>query len=298
MKAPKILDNKRNGKVIDELKENLRKGTKLSVISAYFTIYAYAELKKELSKIDRMRFIFTEPTFVKKDRELIREYYIEHNNEKKVSGNEFEIKLRNEMKQSAIAKECADWIREKVEIKSLKQSNSAQPRLIYIENEGENLSINGTVDFTSDGLGISSSDRIDSNMCIYGKEFTISFLQSFNELWNNGAIVEDVKEQVLDQMQVLYKENPHEFIYFVTLYNIFSDYLDELTEDNIVKSRTGFKETMIWDKLYKFQKDGVMGAIDKIEKYNGCIIADSVGLGKTSYTHLRAHETRHDIVCR
>jgi len=298
MKAPKILDNKRNGKVIDELKENLRKGTKLSVISAYFTIYAYAELKKELSKIDRMRFIFTEPTFVKKDRELIREYYIEHNNEKKVSGNEFEIKLRNEMKQSAIAKECADWIREKVEIKSLKQSNSAQPRLIYIENEGENLSINGTVDFTSDGLGISSSDRIDSNMCIYGKEFTISFLQSFNELWNNGAIVEDVKEQVLDQMQVLYKENPPEFIYFVTLYNIFSDYLDELTEDNIVKSRTGFKETMIWDKLYKFQKDGVMGAIDKIEKYNGCIIADSVGLGKTftALAVIKYYELRNDRV--
>lgn len=118
MKAPKILDNKRNGKVIDELKENLRKGSKLSVISAYFTIYAYAELKK--------------------DRELIREYYIEHHNEKKVSGNEFEIKLRNEMKQSAIAKECADWMKEKVEIKSLKQSNSAQPRLIYIENYGEN----------------------------------------------------------------------------------------------------------------------------------------------------------------
>lgn len=299
MKSPKVIDNKRNGRVIDELRENLRKGSKLSVISAYFTIYAYAELKKELGKIDGMRFIFTEPTFVRKNSELSREYYIQHNsNEKKVSGNEFEIKLRNEMKQAAIARECADWLKEKVQIKSLKQSNPAQPRLVYIENEGENVSINGTVDFTTDGLGITPSNRIDSNMCIYGKEFTLGFLQSFEELWNDKSAVEDVKQQVLDQMQVLYKENTPEFIYFVTLYNIFNNYLDELTEDNIVKSRTGFKETLIWNKLYKFQKDGVIGAIDKLEKYNGCIIADSVGLGKTftALAVVKYYELRNDRV--
>lgn len=107
-----------------------------------------------------MRFIFTEPTFVKKDKELIREYYIERNNEKKVSGNEFEIKLRNKMNQAAIAKECAAWLQDKVQIKSLKKANPAQPRLVYIENDDENISINGTVDFTSDGLGITSSNRI------------------------------------------------------------------------------------------------------------------------------------------
>ena len=297
MKLPKVLDNKKN-RVVDELKEELHKGSKLSIISAYFTIYAYAELKKELSKIENMRFIFTEPTFVKKDRELIREFYIEHNNEKKVSGNEFEIKLRNEMKQAAIAKECAKWLEEKAEIKSLKKANLAQPRLIYIESEEENISINGTVDFTSDGLGITPSNRLDSNMCLYGKDYTISFLQAFNELWNDGSAVEDVKQKVLEQMQVLYKENTPEFIYFVTLYNVFSNYLDELTEDNIVKSRTGFKDTLIWNKLYKFQKDGVMGAIDKIEKYNGCIIADSVGLGKTftALAVVKYYELRNDRV--
>lgn len=297
MRLPKVLDNKKN-RVVDELKEELRKGSKLSIVSAYFTIYAYAELKKELSKIDNMRFIFTEPTFVKKDSELIREFYIEHNNEKKVSGNEFEIKLRNEMKQAAIAKECAKWLEERAEIKSLKTKNTAQPRLIYIENEEENISINGTVDFTSDGLGITPSNRLDSNICLYGKDCTISFLQAFNELWKDSTAVEDVKQKVLEQMQVLYKENTPEFIYFVTLYNIFSDYLDELTEDNIVKSRTGFKDTLIWNKLYKFQKDGVMGAIDKIEKYNGCIIADSVGLGKTftALAVVKYYELRNDRV--
>jgi len=299
MKPPKVLDNKKN-KVVDELKENLKKGSKLSIISAYFTIYAYAELKKELSKIDNMKFIFTEPTFVKKDRELIREFYIEHNhiNEKKVSGNEFEIKLRNEMKQAAIAKECAKWIEEKAEIKSLRNANPAQPRLVYIENDEENISINGTVDFTSDGLGITPSNRLDSNMCMYGKEYTIGFLQAFNELWSDETAVEDVKQKVLDQMQVLYKENTPEFIYFVTLYNIFTNYLDELTEDKIVKSKTGFKDSRIWNKLYKFQKDGVIGAIDKIEKYNGCILADSVGLGKTftALAVIKYYELRNDRV--
>ena len=297
MKLPKVLDNKRY-KVVDELRSELNKDSKLSIISAYFTIYAFAELKKELNKIDNMRFIFTEPTFVHKDQELIREYYIERNPQKKMSGNEFEIKLRNEMKQAAIAKECAQWLERKAEIKSLRQSNSAQPRLIYIENPEDNLSINGTVDFTSDGLGITPSNRIDTNTCLYGKDYTINFLQAFNELWEDKTAVQDVKDKVLEQMRILYKENTPEFIYFVTLYNVFHNYLDELTEDNIVKSRTGFKETLIWNKLYKFQKDGVMGAIDKIEKYNGCIIADSVGLGKTftALAVIKYYELRNDRV--
>jgi len=202
------------------------------------------------------------------------------------------------MKQAAIAKECAKWLEKKAEIKSLRRANPAQPRLIYIENPEDNICINGTVDFTSDGLGITPSNRLDINMCLYGKDYTIRFLQAFNELWEDNTAVQDVKDKVLEQMRILYKENTPEFIYFVTLYNIFNDYLDELTEDNIVKSRTGFKETLIWNKLYKFQKDGVMGAIDKIEKYNSCIIADSVGLGKTftALAVIKYYELRNDRV--
>jgi SNF2 family DNA or RNA helicase len=297
MRSPKVLDNKKY-RVIDELKAELCKGSKLSIISAYFTIYAYEALKKELSKIDSMRFIFTEPTFVRKDQELYREYFIVRHPEKKISGNEFEIKLRNEMKQAAIAKECAEWLEKKAEIKSLRRPNPAQPRLVYIDNPEDNVLIHGTVDFTTDGLGITPSNRLDYNMCMYGKEYTIDFLQSFNELWEDDTAVQDVKEKVLEQIRILYKENTPEFIYFVTLYNIFYDYLDELTEDNIVKSRTGFKETLIWNKLYKFQKDAVMGAIDKLEKYNGCIIADSVGLGKTftALAVIKYYELRNDRV--
>lgn len=281
MQQPKILDNKQFGKIGEELKNNIKNCSKLSIISAYFTIFAYKELSKELKKIDKLRFLFTEPTFVKKDKELVREYYIDRTLENKISGNEFEIKMRNEMNQASIAKECADWIKNKVEFKSLIKPNPAQQRLIYIENKEDNISINGTVDFTTDGLGFSPSNRMDMNTCMYGKECTNQFLTMFNNIWEEDTLVQDVKTKVLEQMQLIYRENTPEFIYFVTLYNIFRNYLGEITEDNIVKTKIGFKETEIWHKLYKFQKDGVIGAIDKIEKHGGCIIADSVGLGKT-----------------
>ncbi len=285
MQLVKIIDNKQQGRVIDELRDYIHKGSKLSVISAYFTIYAYAELRKELARIDGMRFIFTKPSFTKSKDELQREFYIQHNvayrTPQPISGNEFELKLRNKLTQSAIAKECADWIRNKVKVKSLKVENTAQPRMFYVDNNENNLAINGSVDFTTDGLGITPSNRQDINTCLYGKECTTGIELMFDSLWNNPALVEDVKEKVLEQMQVLYKENPPEFIYFVTLYHLFQNQLGELTEDTIKHNQAGLQDSLIWNKLYKFQQDGVIGAIDKIEKYGGCIIADSVGLGKT-----------------
>ncbi|POO87836.1 helicase-related protein [Clostridium sp. 3-3] len=281
MQSPKMLDNKQNGKVGDQLKSVIKNGSKLSIISAYFTIFAYKELKKELNKIDKLRFLFTEPAFVNGEKNIAKEYYITRKSEKNISGSEFEIKMRNELNQASIAKECAEWVKKKVEIKSYKKENPAQQRLIYIENEDDDTSINGSVDFTTEGLGFSPSNRFDMNMCMQGKEYTKQFLTMFDSIWDNNSIVEDVKDKVLEHMKVIYKENTPQFIYFVTLYNIFKDYLDEITEDNIVKTKTGFKETEVWKKLYKFQKDGVIGVIDKLEKHRGCILADSVGLGKT-----------------
>jgi ERCC4-related helicase len=296
MKSPKSIDNKVD-KVYTELVENLGKGSKVSVISAYFTIYAYESLKKELGKIDDLRLIFTEPTFVNKDRDLIREYCIDR--ERAIAGNPYEIRLRNEMKQAAIARECAEWLEKKVQVKSLIRSNPAQPRMIHIDNGGDNNScINGTVDFTTDGLGITPSERIDMNACFYGRENTQFLLQMFNSIWNDQSTVEDVKAAMMENMRMIYKENAPQFIYFITLYNVFSAYLSELTEDNIIRKGIKFKETVIWNKLYKFQKDGALGAIDKLEKYNGCIIADSVGLGKTftALAVIRYYELRNDRV--
>lgn len=292
----KILDNKMQGKVYEELQNSIRSGSKISVVSGYFTIYAYAALRKELNKIDSMRFLFTEPTFVNEQNEVLREFQIDH--EKSISGNSYEIKLRNEMKQSAIARECADWIRRKVEMRSLKVPNAAQPRIIHVKNGGvDDLSINGTVDFTTDGLGLTPSNRIDSNLCMSG-DATRGLLDLFEQVWNDSTAVVDVKNSVLEHMETLYKENVPKFIYYVTLYNIFHDYLDELSEDNIIRSGVDFKQSVVWNKLYRFQKDGVMGIIDKIEKFNGCILADSVGLGKTftALAVIKYYQSRNDRV--
>ena len=191
-----------------------------------------------------------------------------------------------------------EWLKNKAEIKSFKTINTAQPRMIYIENTNEHVLINGSVDFTTDGLGITNSNRSDFIMCMYDPEATFHYLKNFNELWEDSDAVEDVKDNVLEQMQQMYMENAGEFIYFVTMYNIFFEYLDELTEEKIVKTQTGFKDTHIWNKLYKFQKDAAIGVIDKMEKHNGCILADSVGLGKTftALAVIKYYELRNDRV--
>ena len=295
LKAPKILDNK-NTFVYEELTENIKKGSKLSVISALFSMYAYDKLKKDLNKIDNMRFIYTKPSFLKQDNKEAREYYIDNNN---IFGGDYEIKLKNELTQGSISKECSEWIRQKVEIKSFKTPNEAQPRMVCVDNgDDSSIAINGTVDFTTAGLGLSKSDRQDMNQCVYGKDFTQSSLMQFNYLWDNEDYLEDVKEEVLNQMQTMHKENPAEFIYFLSLYNIFSNELESLDEDKIVRKGNNLKDSQVWNKLYKFQKDAAIGVIDKIEKYNGCILADSVGLGKTftALAVIKYYESRNDRV--
>ncbi len=277
-----LLDNKKHGSVSETLKNIINPKSKLSFISSFFTIYAYKELKKELESIDSLRFLFVEPTFVNDlVNKEVREYTIgKLQREVGLSGNNFEIRLKNELKQSAIARECANWIKNKVQMKSLSDASMA-PTMLYHVSDKESHVINGNSDFSADGLGFVYSNKMYVNTYSSDQEMTKNMLSLFDELWNDKTLVEDVKEKVLDSLMIIYKENSPELLYYATLYNLFKDYIDELDEDNILKTKTGFKETLIWNKLYKFQKDGVLGSIDKLERYNGCIIADSVGLGKT-----------------
>ena len=294
-----ILDNRTQGKVIDKLKEDLKSGTKVSIISAYFTIFAYQELRKELNKIDSLRLLFSMPTFVENKKDINREFKLSGSYESGLAGDRYEMKLKNELKQSEIAKECAEWIRKKVEVRAYDEEH-ALPQKMYImeQNESENSYIVGSADFTSSGLGIVPSNKIEMNSYEKNTNSTQMWLMQFNMLWNNNEKVKDVKKALLNSLEVVYKENTSEFIYFVTLYNIFKDYLNELTEEEIVKSKTGFKGSIVWNKLYNFQKDGVLGAIDKLEKYNGCILADSVGLGKTfeALAIIKYYELRNNRV--
>lgn len=294
-----MLDNKTSGKVGDKLKDDLKKGSKLSIISAYFTIYAYEHLRKELGKIENLRLLFSEPTFVNEKKDIKREFKLNGSYEQGLAGDRYEISLKGELKQSEIAKECAQWIKDKVEVKAYDEEYSLPQKMFVMENKKHGSScISGSADFTSSGLGFVPSGKPEMNTYIKDENYTKSMLMQFDMFWNDTSKVKDVKTSLLETLEGVYKENSPEFIYYVTIYNIFKDYLEDLSEEDIVKSKTGFKNTTIWDKLYQFQKDGVLGAIDKLEKYNGCIIADSVGLGKTfeALAVIKYYELRNDRV--
>lgn len=287
----KLLDNRNNGRVGEELKNSIKEGSRLSIIASTFTIYAYKHLKEELNKIEGLRLLFGDfKPFSENGNSEKREFFIR--------GSKYELKLKNELKQSEISKECAEWLRKKVDLKAYKEEEFLDYKLYHIDNGEEKIAIQGNSDFTSEGLGFENSPKMFSNMMLSDNIHTSMLLKQFEDIWNDKNRVKDVKKDVLEKLETLYKDNTPEFLYFVTLYNIFKDYLDEIEEDKVIKEKTGFKDTVVWSKLYKFQKDGVLGAIERLEKYNGCIIADSVGLGKTfeALAVIKYYELRNDRV--
>ncbi len=277
----KILDNITNT-VRDDLRVEIKRGSKISVAAACFSMYAYQELKKQLESVEEFRFIFTSPTFVKeKSEKQKREFYIPRlSRETSLYGTEFEIKLRNEMTQRAIAKECADWIRRKAKFKS--------------NTTGENMTGFMTVDakdaqtaympmsgFTTVDIGCERGNNTYNMVNCMEAPFSQQYMQLFDQLWNNREKMQDVTDVVIENISTAYAENSPEFIYFMTLYHVFSEFLDDISEDVLPNEATGFKQSKIWSMLYDFQRDAVLAIINKLEKYNGCILADSVGLGKT-----------------
>jgi len=267
--------------VKDDLKQEIRAGSKVSIAAACFSIYAYQELKEQLSEISELRFIFTSPTFTtERAPKEKREFYIPREmRESTLCGSDFEIKLRNELTQKAIAKECADWIRQKVKFKS-NISGDMMQGFVNVANEN-NYTYQPFSGFTTVDLGCERGNNAFNYVLKIDAPQSQTFLQTFNSLWNDSAKMQDVTEQVIDNISVAYRENSPEFIYFVTLYNIFSEFLEDISEDVLPNEAIGFKNSLIWNKLYDFQKDAVLAIINKLEKYNGCILADSVGLGKT-----------------
>lgn len=275
-----------NDTVAEDLKKVIRKGSKVSIASACFSIYAYEALKKELSNVESLRFIFTSPTFLeeKVPREK-KEFYIPRlSRERSVYGTEFEVKLRNGLTQKALAKECADWIRKKVEFRS-NISYRQMDSMLNVESGTDRTVYRPINEFTAVGIGSEKGDSISMYTSKFTGQETESMFRLFDQIWNSKELLNDVKEDILDRLTVAYDENSPEFIYFVTLYNIFNEFLEDISEDNLPKEGTGFRNSKIWESLYSFQKDAALGIINKMELFNGCILADSVGLGKT-YTAL------------
>lgn len=278
----------------DDLSVEIKSGSKLSIAAACFSIYAFQELKEQLSSIEELRFIFTSPTFVaEKARKEKREFYIPRlNRERSLYGTEFEIKLRNELTQKAIAKECADWIRNKVIFKSNVSDKSIQGQMVVGDVGYTPIS-----DFTTVELGCEKGNAISTTI-VKDQSLAHTLIRDFNEIWNDKRVLQDVTEEVIDSITAAYNENSPDFIYFVTLYNIFNGFLEDVSEDVLPNEATGFKDSKIWGMLYNFQKDAALAIINKLEKYNGCILADSVGLGKTftALSVIKYYENRNKTV--
>lgn len=285
-----------NNIIKEDLQKIINKGSKISIAAACFSIYAFQELKKELKNIDEFRFIFTSPTFItEKVKKEKREFYIPRlNRERSLYGTEFEVKLRNELTQKAIAKECAEWIKKKAKFKS----NVTQEQMMgfMTVDQSTYMPING---FTTVDLGCERG-----NNAYYFVQKTDSFenanryIESFNELWNDSKKLQDVTDTIIENISATFQENSPDFIYFITLYNIFNEFLEDISEDVLPNEATGFKNSKIWNMLYNFQKDAALAIINKLEKFNGCILADSVGLGKTftALAVIKYYENRNKSV--
>ena len=284
-----LLDNKGQGKVGDALAAGIQANARLSILSSLFSVYGYSALKKQLDRAGLLRILIPS-----------NDAHISSGSGQSfrvagLTGSESDRRFRNSLNLAEIARECTEWLHQKAEIRAV--SLPVPQNLFHIANsDGSVMAIHGSSPFTSAGLGIVPSDGYEMNTCFTTSVETESLLKWFNSIWSNTDATRDVKKFVLAQLETIFTSKSPELVYFLTLYNVFREYLGELEEDRIIKTRTGIKDTLIWDKLYRFQRDGVLGAIDKIEKYNGCIIADSVGLGKTfeALAIIKYYELRND----
>ena len=272
------LINNINKTLRDDIVAQMKAGSRLSIAASCFSIYAFQELKEALKDIKELRFIFTSPTFTtEKTPKQQREFYIPRlDRERTLYGSEFEVKLRNELTQKAIARECAEWIREKACFKSNK-TNEQMMGFINLDD----ISYSPIKGFTTVDLGCEKGNAAYTMIQKAEAPFSKAYIDLFNQIWNDSGRLQVVTEEVIDSISNAYKENAPEFLYFVALYNIFNEFLEDISEDELPKEATGFKNSAIWEKLYNFQRDAALAVINKLEKYNGCILADSVGLGKT-----------------
>lgn len=271
-----IHDNYLREKMGIFLKNKITKDSELSIVSAFFTIYAYDALKENLDQISKLRFLFGEPRF-------IRTIDPDRTEAKTFSITDEDISLSNCLQQKRVALDCANWIKDKkIEIHSINKANFLHGKMYHITKGPLQDVILGSSNFTVRGLGLSTSiNNIELNMEINDQRDREDLKDWFDSLWNNEELTKDVKDEVLKYLEKLYRNISPEFIYYKTLFHIFEDYLSKREKEDIAEKEKLIIDSQIWNYLFDFQKDGVKGAINKIMNYGGCILADSVGLGKT-----------------
>lgn len=282
-----IRDNAKRGTVFNFLKkviqENFEKyndKSKLKIVSAYFTIYAFYALRDELkNKVSEVKFILGEPSSVENlglKNKRFKIFKIQDEN----------ITLDNILQQNKVAKECYEWLKQSnIEIRTAPKKDNKKTlihgKMYHIEQDRNDRVVDavvGSSNFTTCGLGINDCSNFELNTIIDSDNSKKDLKEWFNELWTENT--EDAKKEILAYIEAIYKENSPEQVYYKTLYHLFEEKIEANELEDIEKNKK-FIETKIWNTLYPFQKDAVKSAINKMNKYNGCIIADSVGLGKT-----------------
>ena len=282
----KLLDNKSNGRVVDSLRASLEGAANVSILSSEFSIFAFEELATVLLPQRNLRLLLTPELLTQQVPPPAAS----------LLGGEEERSLRNGLSAAHVARRCAEWIEQRVEVSAI---NAPIPHSLYVTANGDQrTAVQGSSTFTASGLGLVPSARFEMNTQVEGVTEVSGLLAFFDGLWNDRRLAVDVKAKMLEELQRIYAQKSAQTIYFTMLFALFRENLDQLDEEQIVKSKTGVRDTLVWQKLYRLQRDGVLGAIDKIERYNGCIIADSVGLGKTfeALAVIKYYELRNDRV--
>ena len=300
---PIVLDNNKIGSVGDYLKSNIKQKSKLFVSSSLFTVYAFEEMREALSKIDKLSFLFNEPTFIRNietNQKEVKEFVLAMK-EREIHLSEFpyEIRLKNNLDQNNIAEQCYRFIEQKADVKSVSKSGAMLNNGIFHDHSDSSFLVSGNgLSFSMDGLGYSTRPKWDFNTVLQEENVLHEYREFINNTWNNYELVRDVKTELLSHIKNLYKDNSPEIVYYVTLYHLFHQHLASVEEIATIKEKTGIHQTQIWQMLYNFQQDAVIGAIKKLEQFNGCIIADSVGLGKTyeALAVIKYYELRNNRV--
>ena len=260
----RIISNTGTDRVVDLIQPLLRPGNQIDVASEAMSLHAFGELARNLSQLAKTRLILP-PV----DTELT------------LFGTEADRAARNRLQGRWLAKHCAEWIENAVEIR---RANRAVPQGAIVVRSGDGLPLQafiGSFSFSTDGLGLAPGNPLNLIQSSETPDESARLCEWFDRQWSTMDANEVAKSDVVNLLRSLSSERGPHSIYALILYHLFRDKGEELDEEQVVNAATGIRNTEVWKKLFKFQRDGVVGAIEKLNRFGGCIIADSVGLGKT-----------------
>ena len=266
------------GRAIDRLRKHLTAdAVRLDSLAESFSVFVYEALQDKLANVDL--------------RLLLHDQSLE---QFPLNGLEAENLKRARLDQHRIARAFVAWAEEHL-----------QARTLTRRTRGMWTSVDGPFPYVVDGAGLDAeSIGLVASQNLYFPQESMDAdrvaqsVVNFERMWFDDATTRTVQDGFLDAGRALFQNRAPESVYLRILTSLFKDFVEETGEETTGRGKTGFYDSVVWSKLYRFQRDGVLGAIEKLERHNGCIIADSVGLGKTfeALAVIKYYELRNDRV--